>query len=118
MNPKSKYQGVKYDVWAKYKRPWKVQLKVKGKVLSLFRHAEEEPCALVADFCRYVVYGTDLSKWPPRSMRPNFAPYISRDIDYQEVFNKLLRYKTLPEDMLRKHLAEYTQLANKLRPPA
>lgn len=114
---KSKYRGVKYDNSKdRYpSNPWKVQLKSGNRVLSMFRHECEEVCAVAGDFCRYLKYGLDISRWPPHAAKPNFGPVKLAEIDYELLAQRMIDCGVLSEAVILRHLEEYYQTCDRIQ---
>ena len=110
---KSQYRGVS---WCPTTKTWKVQLKLGGTVRIIYRAVDEEACAWVADFCRYLVYGFDFRQWHHKSQKPNHAPHVSDKVSRAEIVATLLRLGIAEPDGLPPFLAEYDRLAGLLRP--
>src|SRR5271157_2536767 len=96
---KSRYRGVSWEDCSRH-CGWRVQRKIDGKPVTLFRSQDELTCAWVADFLRYMIYGTDHTRWSGNCEKPNFAPCLFDGVSQSEIVLILLRRKLLDSDIL------------------
>ena len=104
---KSQYRGV---TWHAGNGQWFVQLRWRGKLLALFYADAELSCAWVADFVRYMLYGSDPTKWAARNGKPNFAPCRFDGVARSEIVAILLRCRLLDASVLQERIGEYDRL--------